>query len=109
MDVPVLYVHLYLGPDEDYVTDIEEVYRWLVQDEYKPQLKQQAFGFHGSLTQGEHPVFGYPAFHIHPCQTAQFLQTLQTEQNKPHLDSQLLYLWLQTYGRFVSLDLPHPN
>lgn len=100
-EIPVLYIHLY--NDGRYVTELDDIYSQLVPDDYSDMLKQQQVGFQGSLTQGEHPIFGYPVFYIHPCQTREFIDTLRGENCD---GTHVLYLWLQTFGRMVGLDLP---
>lgn len=58
-----------------------------------------------SISQGEHPVTGLPVFYLHPCNTQSFLQLIDTfQQTKTHAEQ--LYIWLQTFGSIVSLDIP---
>lgn len=53
------------------------------------------------ITQGEHPLFGYPVFFVHPCKTPETVSLLlQDEQIGTNSYAQV---WLDTYGRIVGL------
>lgn len=96
-DVPMLMINVY--ENDQIVTKIDKVYELLVPESLKGDLENSTMG---SLTQGEHPVYGYPIFYLHPCTTGEFLDTLKNDLKS----SNVLYTWLQTYGRYISLDIP---
>lgn len=63
------------------------------------------------LSQAEHPATGLPAFYLHPCNTHAFINNeLALLGNKHKADDTFkLYLWLQTFGRTVGLEIPPPH
>lgn len=58
------------------------------------------------LSQGEHPVTSLPCFYLHPCNTADFLRLLAHSLPDSQDPTRILYQWLQSFGRVVSLDIP---
>jgi ubiquitin-like-conjugating enzyme ATG10 len=95
-DVPVLYFNAY--ENDQLITDIDVIYHTLVPKVYQSSV-------YGSITQGEHPILGYPSFFIHPCQTKELLKVLTIDRCKQAVDSDVLYTWLQTFGSIVGLKL----
>lgn len=109
---------------EGIITDITTVIEELVSDLYTSQLTFSRFrSSHSSasfstsdvselplvpsISQGEHPLTGMPTFYLHPCNTRSFLQLIDSlQENKSWVPAEKLYIWLQTFGSVVSLDLP---
>ncbi|KAJ9591104.1 hypothetical protein L9F63_002385, partial [Diploptera punctata] len=51
------------------------------------------------LTQQEHPILRRPFYTLHPCRTAEFLESLKEKS------SNILITWLSTFGPVVGLLL----
>ncbi|KAE8147034.1 autophagy-related protein Atg10 [Aspergillus avenaceus] len=98
---PVLYFLLrhsnHPGP-----LGIDEVYQYLVPDQYKREL--QNVGVMGGISFGYHPQSGIPAFFVHPCNTADAMKQIANPQ---HITPELyLIMWIGIVGSRLSLHLP---
>lgn len=95
---PVLWFSLHDLPPCDSPFDIEVVYRYLVPDQFKGQLR--SIGVMGGISAGNHPVTDLPAFFVHPCTTKEAMEQF-TCSLKDYLT-----VWLGTVGSSVGLWLP---
>ncbi|KAL3457776.1 hypothetical protein BJX64DRAFT_292821 [Aspergillus heterothallicus] len=97
--VPVLYFVL---RHEGKLLGIDEVYRYLVPNQYRENVK--GVGIMGGISFGYHPVFGTPAFFVHPCNTADAMKDIASGRDLP--PEAYLIIWLGLVGNCLSLDLP---
>ncbi|CAN6629379.1 hypothetical protein TRVA0_012S00958 [Trichomonascus vanleenenianus] len=98
--VPVLYLSYY-HEDGRLVTDVSIVMKELrINFDEDGEVRNQ-YGSLISLSQTEHPIFGYIAFYLHPCRTRDFLDEMNTTTSS----SDSLFLWLQAFGRYLGLQL----
>lgn len=109
------------------VSDISQIVSLLVPDSFVDQLTNAKSNLENPssfsdtnyllpippLSQAEHPATGLPAFYLHPCNTHDFIKNeltfLKDQQNADQTFK--LYMWLQTFGRTVGLEIPefHPS
>lgn len=107
-NIPVLLFNLY-DTENNIVSDLATIEKVILKkiDDVSSVISQE-----------ESPVTGLPAWSVHPCLTRQFLQDLKKMASNTVIggadDCQVvsestycLYVWLQTFGKFVSLDLPY--
>ncbi|KAL6235148.1 hypothetical protein BDW75DRAFT_147370 [Aspergillus navahoensis] len=96
--VPVLY--FVLRP-ADKPLGIDEVYDYLVPDQYRKNI--QNVGIMGGISFDYHPVSGTPAFFVHPCNTADAMRDIAGEHGiSPEA---YLIIWLGLVGTSVGLQL----
>lgn len=60
-----------------------------------------------AITQGEHPVTGFPVFFLHPCKTRETVDLLMQDggfEGKSEAE-----VWLEVYGRLVGLRRAKPT
>lgn len=93
--IPVLYFNVY--DHDELVVKVDEVYRLLVPEQFCEELGPTHALSRGSISQAEHPGTGLPAFYIHPCNTGQLLDHLDTGSG--------LVLWLKWFGQRVGLHI----
>jgi len=98
-NVPTLWFTLHDLPMGEPTFDLNSVYRYLVPEEYKSQLR--GVGVTGGISAAPHPLTDVPAFFIHPCQTKEAM-----EKFKCSIDDYLM-LWLGLVGGCVGLWVPH--
>ena len=96
--VPVLYITF----QHSRVVSLNEVYDFLVPQSHQSQLK--TVGTMGGLSMAEHPMNGMPAYFVHPCQTAEAVQTVVGAQTLGPLEH--ILLWLGVIGGSVGLNMP---
>ncbi|KAG9236327.1 hypothetical protein BJ875DRAFT_234692 [Amylocarpus encephaloides] len=96
--LPTLWFTLNDLPMGDPAFDLDSVYRYLVLDEYKSQLR--SIGVTGGISAAPHPLNDLPAFFIHPCQTKEAMEDLDCT-----LDEYLM-VWLGLVGGCVGLWVP---
>ncbi|KAH6675575.1 hypothetical protein B0J14DRAFT_367257 [Halenospora varia] len=96
--MPTLWFTLHDLPMAEPTLDMESVYRYLVPEEYKSQLR--AAGVIGGISAAPHPITDIPAFFIHPCQTKEAIETFDC----PIKD--YLMVWLGLVGGCVGLWVP---
>lgn len=107
-NIPILLFNLY-DKNNNIVSDINII---------EEVILRKIDGVWPVVSQEESPVTGLPIWSVHPCQTNQFIQDLNnmasstavndTEQSQVvKEDVYYLYVWLQTFGKFVSLRLPY--
>lgn len=53
------------------------------------------------LSQGEHPLLGVSAWYLHPCKTANVMETIVPREQR----SDYLKAWLALYGSFAGLKI----
>lgn len=97
-NVPTLWFTMYDLPMGEPAFDLDSVYRYLVPDEFKGQLR--AAGIMGGLSGAPHPLTDVPSFFIHPCQTKEGMENF----NCP-IDDYLI-VWLGLVGGCVGLWVP---
>ncbi|OBT90123.1 hypothetical protein VE02_00892 [Pseudogymnoascus sp. 03VT05] len=95
---PVLWFHLHNLPNDARAFDIESVYRYLVPDILKDELR--SVGVIGGISADHHPITDLPCFFMHPCNTKEAM-----EQFRARL-SDYLMIWLGIVGYYVGLKLP---
>ncbi|QSZ30126.1 hypothetical protein DSL72_004646 [Monilinia vaccinii-corymbosi] len=97
--IPTLWFTLHdLSMDEP-AFDINSVYRHLVPEEYKTQLR--AIGVVGGISAALHPITDVPSFFIHPCQTKEAMENFDCPADE------YLMSWLGLVGGCVGLWMPH--
>ncbi|KAL4868761.1 hypothetical protein BDV12DRAFT_92399 [Aspergillus spectabilis] len=97
--VPVLYFVLRRSQKP---LGIDEVYTYLVPDQYKSNI--QSVGIMGGISFGYHPVSGTPTFFVHPCNTADAMRDIADGCGiSPET---YLIIWLGLVGNCVRLQLP---
>ncbi|KAF7877489.1 hypothetical protein EAF04_001166 [Stromatinia cepivora] len=97
--MPTLWFMLHHLPMDEPAFDINSVYRYLVPEEYKSQLR--AIGVMGGISAAPHPITDVPAFFIHPCQTKEAMESFDCPIND------YLMAWLGLVGGWVGLWMPH--
>ncbi|KAA8576581.1 hypothetical protein EYC84_006682 [Monilinia fructicola] len=95
--MPTLWFTLHDLPMGEPTFDINSVYRHLVPEEYKSQLR--AIGVMGGISAAPHPITDVPAFFIHPCQTKEAMENFDCPANE------YLMLWLGLVGGCVVWDI----
>ncbi|KAI7862514.1 autophagocytosis associated protein [Spinellus fusiger] len=97
--LPVLYVMAY--HQEGTPLSLEEMYEAIIPEHYHHSLKIASTSSQGSLTQADHPFLNIPAYYLHPCDTANLLETVGISQSPT-----LVYLqsWLSLLGPVVGCD-----
>ena len=103
-EVPVLYfIATY---DNGKQLPLKEVWRHLLTRTYISGDTDKW----GLVTQIEHPIFGRPYYHIHPCHTAKVMATALScaveEMGSCEQRGNYLFTWLSTFGPLVGLMLP---
>ncbi|KAJ5408292.1 hypothetical protein N7509_002175 [Penicillium cosmopolitanum] len=78
------------------------VYRYLVPESYRKQLKN--VGVMGGISFGYHPESGAPAFFVHPCNTADAMGRIADARTVT--PETYLLIWLGLVGQCVSLHVP---
>lgn len=101
--VPAVYFTI-RDDDGSLVTDINLMYKLVVPQAYRDQLRD--VGIMGGISMINHPIFDLPAFFIHPCQTPEALENAGGE--RPVLIQDYLQLWLGIIGNSVGLQAPIP-
>ncbi|CAG8956076.1 hypothetical protein HYFRA_00011860 [Hymenoscyphus fraxineus] len=96
--MPTLWFTLHDLPMGDPTFDLNSIYRYLVPEEYKTQLR--AAGFTGGISAAPHPVNDVPAFFIHPCQTKEAMENFDIPLDK------YLMVWIGLVGGCVGLWIP---
>ncbi|KAG0650628.1 Ubiquitin-conjugating enzyme ATG10 [Hyphodiscus hymeniophilus] len=96
--LPTLWFTLHDIPNGEPSLDIDSVYRYLVPEQYKSQLRE--VGVTGGISAANHPVTDVPAFFIHPCQTKEAMECY----NCPI--EEYLMTWVGLVGGCVGLYLP---
>ncbi|KAM3066858.1 hypothetical protein ACMFMG_007004 [Clarireedia jacksonii] len=97
--VPTLWFTLHDLPMNEPAFDLNSVYRYLVPEEYKSQLR--AVGVMGGISAAPHPLTDVPAFFIHPCQTQEAMENFDCPLND------YMMIWLGLVGACVGLWMPH--
>ncbi|KAL2808680.1 hypothetical protein BJX63DRAFT_23487 [Aspergillus granulosus] len=97
--VPVLYFVLRQAWK---LLGIEEVYRYLVPNQYRKNI--QSVGIMGGISFGYHPVSGNPAFFVHPCNTADAMKDIASGCDIG--PEAYLIIWLGLVGNCLRLQLP---
>ncbi|TGO08998.1 hypothetical protein BTUL_0183g00140 [Botrytis tulipae] len=97
--IPTLWFTLHDLPNYEPAFDIDSVYRHLVPDEYKSELR--AMGVMGGISAAPHPITDVPAFFIHPCQTKEAMENFDCPADN------YLMVWLGLIGGCVGLWMPH--
>jgi len=95
---PVLWFSLRDLPPCDSPYDIETIYRYVVPDQFKDQLR--SIGVIGGISAGYHPVTDVPAFFVHPCTTKEAMDPFNCTLKD------YLTIWLGLVGPSVGLWLP---
>ncbi|KAL5345573.1 hypothetical protein ACLOAV_009326 [Pseudogymnoascus australis] len=95
---PVLWFHLHNLPNDARSFDIESVYRYLVPDVLKAELR--SVGVIGGISADHHPITDLPCFFMHPCNTKEAMEQFQAKL------SDYLMIWLGIVGYYVGLQLP---
>jgi len=95
---PVLFFTLYDLPPLDSKWDLDVVYRYLIPDEFKDQLR--AYGPIGAISADCHPITGVPTFRVHPCGTPDAMRPLECSLKD------YLQIWLGLVGPCVGLHVP---
>lgn len=70
---------------------------------YRPQIN--SIGVVGALSMTEHPISGLPAYFIHPCLTAEAMDSVQEHKCARDPEGYLM-LWLGLVGPGVGLEVP---
>ncbi|KAI9650174.1 hypothetical protein NHQ30_000187 [Ciborinia camelliae] len=96
--MPTLWFTLHDLPMGEPAFDINSVYRHLVPEEYKSQLR--AIGVMGGISAAPHPITDVPAFFIHPCQTKEAMENFDCPA------SDYLMSWVGLVGGCVGLWMP---
>ncbi|KAL4900605.1 hypothetical protein BDW74DRAFT_94766 [Aspergillus multicolor] len=97
--VPVLY---FVIRRAEKLLGIDEVYSHLVPDQFRKKI--QSVGIMGGISFGYHPVFGTPAFFVHPCNTAGAMRDISSGEGIG--PETYLIIWLGLVGNCVRLQLP---
>ena len=99
--VPVLYVTL---PDRPLPLP-EGIHQLLLASSDHPALPpMQAIGPLGALTTTDHPTSGVPAYFVHPCRTAEAMESISGGRKLS--GSAYLLAWIGLVGGGVGLDVP---
>ncbi|RDW63948.1 hypothetical protein BP5796_10450 [Coleophoma crateriformis] len=96
--VPTLWFTLHDLPMAEPTFDLNSVFRYLVPDEHKAQLR--AAGVTGGISAAPHPITDLPSFFIHPCQTKEAMEPFDCEAKD------YLMVWLGLVGGCVGLWVP---
>ncbi|KAF8863369.1 hypothetical protein BDZ45DRAFT_738343 [Acephala macrosclerotiorum] len=96
--LPTLWFTLHDLPAGEPTFDLDAVYRHLVPQEYKDNLR--ALGVTGGISAAPHPVTDVPAFFIHPCQTKEAMEQLDSSMKD------YLMMWIGLVGGCVGLWVP---
>jgi ubiquitin-like-conjugating enzyme ATG10 len=91
--VPTLYFNAWTSDGR--LLSLEDMWRRL-QDNFQDTLKEDRWSV---LTQQEHPVMRRPFYLLHPCRTAEFLDSFQGK------NSNIVITWLSSVGPIVGLTL----
>ena len=104
--VPVLYITFKPYSSNDTALSIlpslDEVYDLLSPRSLQAQM--QAVGVVGAVSMTDHPVSGAPAYFVHPCRTAEAMETVTG--HKSMSPARYLLLWMGLVGQGVGLDVP---
>ncbi|PQE12743.1 autophagy 3 protein [Rutstroemia sp. NJR-2017a BBW] len=96
--MPTLWFTLHDLPMNEPAFDLNSVYRYLVPEGYKSQLR--AVGVMGGISAAPHPLTDVPAFFIHPCQTKEAIENFNCPIND------YMMLWIGLVGACVGLWMP---
>ncbi|PKC70599.1 hypothetical protein RhiirA1_339031, partial [Rhizophagus irregularis] len=110
--VPVLYFNAYHGTP---LTN-DEIYSCLVEPSRLEDIKTA--GFHGGISQQDHPTLLIPFYYLHPCETATLMKSIvntsQPATSNSNNNNNLLreisiegYIrsWLSLVGNVVGLKI----
>jgi len=95
---PALFFTLHDLPMGEQVNDIDSVFRYLVPEDRKDELR--GITPLGALSLVPHPVTDYPAWCVHPCQTKEAMESFDC----PIRD--FLMQWIGIVGGCVGLWVP---
>lgn len=93
--VPVLYFNCYR--EDGSSLSLDELWKTV------PNIhKSQPTDTHWTtITQSQHPLLGFPFFHLHPCHTADLMKECQRPSGCSYIMS-----WLSSVGPMAHVDLP---
>lgn len=93
--VPVLYFNCYRENGSS--LSLDELWK-TVPNIQKPVLQETQWA---TLTQTQHPLLGFPFFHLHPCHTADLMKASKRPAGCSYIMS-----WLSSVGPMAHVDLP---
>lgn len=101
--VPVLYILFKELPGPSHgLPPPQQVYEMLVPTSQKEQIR--VVGPMGALSMTDHPVTSTPAYFVHPCRTAEAMETVLAGQKADA--EQYLLKWIGVIGQSVGLRVP---
>lgn len=93
--VPVLYFNCY--KEDGSSLSLEELWK-TVPLVHQSQITDNQWT---TLTQTQHPLLGFPFFHLHPCHTADLMKACQRPPGCNYIMN-----WLSSVGPVAHVDLP---
>jgi len=93
--VPVLYFNCY--KEDGSLLSLEELWK-TVPLVHQSQITNSQWT---TLTQTQHPLLGFPFFHLHPCHTADLIKACQRPPGCNYIMT-----WLSSIGPIAHIDLP---
>ncbi|CAG8708898.1 10789_t:CDS:2, partial [Cetraspora pellucida] len=103
--VPVLYFNAY-NSDGTLLTN-DEIYSNLVHPLKQNDIKSA--GFHGAISQQDHPTLLLPFYYLHPCETATLMTSIVSDSKMNNNKLQIISLegyirsWLSFVGPVVGV------
>ncbi|OTA86241.1 hypothetical protein M434DRAFT_15904 [Hypoxylon sp. CO27-5] len=95
---PCLWFSLHSLPANEPAFDIDTIFRRLVPDQFKGQLRQM--GPIGGISIDHHPITGVPSFFVHPCVLGDAMAGFDCSKED------YLMVWLGLVGGSVGLWVP---
>ncbi|KAI0815659.1 hypothetical protein GGR55DRAFT_356058 [Xylaria sp. FL0064] len=97
--IPCLWFTLHNLPIDESPLDIDSVFRHLVPDSFKDNLRASQGGI-GGISMEHHPITGVPTFFVHPCYLGDIIATMECPKED------YLMTWLGLTGSCVGLWVP---
>lgn len=93
--VPVLYFNCY--KENGSLLSLEELWK-TIPFVHQSQIADKQWT---TLTQTQHPLLGFPFFHLHPCHTEDLMRACQRPRGCNYIMN-----WLSSVGPIANVDLP---
>ncbi|KAF1815921.1 hypothetical protein P152DRAFT_455645 [Eremomyces bilateralis CBS 781.70] len=108
MQMPVVWFSIHRANGTAVPLQRDVIIDSLVPTNVRSELTTQGAGPLGGISQAIHPNTGFPAWYIHPCETANALREVRGDVGSVHTD-EYLRLWMGVVGPAVGLYWPQPR